>query len=431
MLRASKDRFNKDKDCMPIEADDRFVKRDNSKCINCSRCIRVCKNFQNVGVLGVNGRGFSSFVGCAFGKGLDSTACISCGQCVANCPTGALIEVSKLDEIKQKIADKNVHCVIATAPSVRVAIGEGFGLPSGTNAQGKMVAALRKLGFDKVFDLNLGADFTIMEEGAELLERVKAGRNLPQFTSCCPAWINYMELVHPELMPNVSTAKSPMGMFAALIKSYYAKKMGISPKNIYCAMLMPCIAKMSEIARDGVQDVDVILTTRTAVRFMKEEGIDFEHLPDEKYDDPMSLSSGAGLIFGTSGGVAESALRMLKGKLPREIKTVVVSGIANAEKVIQDVKSGKAEYDFIEIMACEGGCVNGGGQPSHTGEIQDNRGNARKRAKTIYTMDKNNKIRKCDDNPVIKQIYKEFLICPNSSLAKKLLHTKFTFSREF
>jgi NADP-reducing hydrogenase subunit HndD len=402
-----------------------YIKRDNAKCINCGRCIRVCKNFQAVGVLGMNGRGFPAEVGCAFGKGLDSTACVSCGQCVANCPTGALIEVSNLEELRNKLNDKDTHCVIATAPSTRVAIGEGFGLPSGTNVQGKMVASLKKIGFDKVFDLDLGADFTIMEEGAELLERVRTGKNLPQFTSCCPAWVNYVEAVHPELIPNMSAAKSPMGMFAALVKTYYAEKQNIDPKKIYCVMLMPCIAKMSEIARDGVKDVDLILTTRTAIRFIKEQGIDFEHLEDMPYDDPLSMSSGAGLIFGTTGGVAEAALRSVGGKMPREIKTVVVSGLANAEKVIQDIKAGRADYDFIEVMACPGGCVNGGGQPSHTGEIQDNRGNAALRSKTLYNMDKYHSLRKSDDNPTIKKIYAEFLGTPGSPLARKLLHTKF------
>jgi NADP-reducing hydrogenase subunit HndD len=456
--------YPKDKEYVHPITEGRYIQRNNNKCINCGRCIRVCKNFQQVGVIATNGRGFTSDIGCAFGRGLGSTNCIACGQCVANCPTGALCEVSHLDELKQKLEDPNVYAVVATAPSTRVALGEGFGLPAGTNVQGKMVAALRRLGFNKVFDLDLGADFTIMEEGAEFLGRLKTGKNLPQFTSCCPAWINYVMKVHPELKPNISSAKSPMGMFGALVKTYYAKKAGIDPKNIYCVMLMPCIAKQSE--RDRLQgllnssagaaccDIDLVVSSRSLMQLINEKWIDFAHLPDEEYDDPMSLSSGAGLIFGTTGGVAEAAIRTvselyLKKRMDdkdiefkavrdgkgvkeaevdlgdRKVKIAVVSGIANAEKVICDIKDGKKQYDFIEVMACPGGCVNGGGQPVHCGDIQDNRGNARVRADTLYKMDKYNVLRRSHENPAVKQIYKEFLGEPNSEIAHKLLHTKY------
>lgn len=422
---ASKATFAPSKKLTPVRVDQKHIVRDNAKCIQCGRCVRVCQNSQQVGVLGTLGRGFNSEIGCAFGEGLQTTKCISCGQCVLNCPTGALIENADLPTLLQKLQDPQLHCIVATAPSVRVALGEGFGLPAGTNVQGKMVAGLRKLGFAKVFDLDFAADLTIRQEGHELLERLRTGKNLPQFTSCCPGWINYVEQTHPELLPHLSTAKSPMGMFAAVAKSYYAKKMGLDPKKIYLVMLMPCIAKYDEITRDAVQDVDLVLTTRVAIRLFKEQGIDLANLADEAFDDPLSLSSGAGLMFGTSGGVCEAALRDIGDQLPRPIKSIVVSGIANAEKLIQDLQSGKVQYDFIEVMACPGGCVNGGGQPSDTSLIQDNRGLAAKRAATIKKMDKYNTLRKAGDNPAIQQLYAEFLGSPDSKLAKQLLHTKF------
>lgn len=422
---AEKNAYQPSRPLTPIAKDQKHIVRDNSKCIRCGRCVKVCHDMQQVGVLGTLGRGFDGEIGCAFGQGLDTTKCISCGQCVANCPTGALVENSNLPLLMQKLNDPQIHCIIATAPSVRVAIGEGFGLPSGTNVQGKMVAALRRAGFDKVFDLDFGADLTVMQEGAELLERLRSGKNLPQFTSCCPGWVNYVEQVHPELIPHLSTAKSPMGMFGAVAKTYYAKKMGIDPKQIFVVMLMPCIAKCDEITRDDVKDVDLVLTTRVAIRFLKQQGIDLAALPEETYDNPLSLSSGAGLIFGTSGGVCEATMRTIKDQLPRSIKGIVVSGIANAEKLIQKIQAGKVKYDFIEVMACPGGCVNGGGQPSDTSLIQDNRGNAKKRAATIKGMDRYNDMRKSSDNPAIKQLYQEFLGAPDSQLAQQLLHTRF------
>ncbi len=410
---------------LPAPVTSNHITRDNAKCIKCGRCVRVCKNFQQVGVLGTNGRGFTGEIGCAFGGDLATTKCIACGQCVANCPTGALSETADLPTLLQKLNDPAVHCIVATAPSIRVALGEAFGFKPGTNVQGKMVAALRRLGFAKVFDLDFAADLTIMQEGAELLERLHTGQNLPQFTSCCPGWVNYVEQSHPELIPHLSTAKSPMGMFGAIAKSYYAQKMGLKPEQIYLVALMPCITKMDEITRDDIKDVDLVLTTRVVIRLLKQQGIDMAKMPDELFDDPLSLSSGAGLRFGTSGGVCEAALRNLQDQLPRPVKSVVVSGIANAEKLLQQIKAGTVHYDFIEVMACPGGCVNGGGQPSDQSLIQDNRGNAKKRAATIKRLDKYNTLRKASDNPAIKQLYAEFLGDPASKLAQQLLHTKF------
>lgn len=410
---------------LPAIRTSNHIVRDNAKCIKCGRCLRVCKKMQQVGVLGTNGRGFNSEIGCAFGADLASTKCIACGQCVANCPTGALSEAVDLSALVAKLHDPTLHCIVAVAPSVRVALGEGFDLRPGTNVQGKMVAALRCLGFAKVFDLDFAADLTIMQEGAELLTRLRTGQNLPQFTSCCPGWVNYVEQVHPELIPHLSTAKSPMGMFGAVAKSYYAQKMGLKPEQIYLVALMPCVAKIDEINRDGIKDVDQVLTTRTLIRLLKQQGINLPALPDEQFDDPLSLSSGAGLLFGTSGGVCAAALRNIGDQLPRPIKTVVVSGIANAEKLLQQIAKGTAAYDFIEVMACPGGCVNGGGQPSDRSLIQDNRGNAQKRAATIKRMDKYQTLRKASDNPAIKQLYQTYLGNPDSERAQQLLHTKF------
>lgn len=408
-----------------VEKNPKHIVRDNAKCIRCGRCIKVCQEMQQVGVLGTLGRGFEGQIGCAFGESLSTTNCISCGQCVANCPTGALVEASNLPLLIEKLRDPQIHCVVATAPSVRVALGEGFGLPSGTNVQGKMVSALRRAGFDKVFDLDFAADLTVMQEGAELLGRLRSGKNLPQFTSCCPGWVNYVEQVHPELIPHLSTAKSPMGMLGAVIKSYYAQKFNLDPQKIFTVMLMPCIAKCDEITRDDIQDVDMVLTTRVAIQFLKQQGIDLAQMPDSEFDNPLALSSGAGLMFGTSGGVCEATLRTLQDQLPRPLKSIVVSGIANAEKLIQQIKAGQADYDFIEVMACVGGCVNGGGQPCDTGLIQDNRGNAQKRAETIKQMDRYQSLRKSSDNPAIQQLYREFLGSPDSKLAEELLHTRF------
>jgi len=486
----------KSNDVGRIDQANNYVRRNPNKCILCGRCVKVCAVHQEVGVLATNGRGFNAHIGVAWDKELGTVPCITCGQCVANCPTAALEEVDH-DEIlnlsnqdkkgkggkkgkdnaeskmslKQKLADPNIHVIVATAPSTRVAIGEAFGLPSGTNCEGKMVASLKRLGFDRVFDLNLAADFTIMEEGTELLAKIKNRKGTgieTQFTSCCPGWINYVQMMHPDLLNNVSTTKSPQQIFGALAKTYYANKVGIDPKNIFVVMLMPCIAKSSEANRDGInhsdefKDVDMSITVKQYARMVREAGIDFAKLSEEQYDNPMGLSSGAGLIFGTTGGVSEAALRTISEKmlgrrlecvnfnnirgmagikvaevpeitdsLGNPIRVVVVSGIANAERIIQEVKSGKENYHFVEVMACPGGCVNGGGMPVHNDIIQDNFANARKRATTMYNMDQYNNLRRSHDNPVVKKIYEEFLGEPNGELAHKLLHTTYKTRKKY
>jgi len=456
-------RFERNKEFTAQDEGMSYIRRYNDKCILCGRCVRVCSIAQEVGVLAVNGRGFNSEIGCSWDKPLETVPCITCGQCVANCPTAALVEVDNLPLLKKKLADPGIHVVIATAPSVRVALGDGFGMKKGENVEGKMVAALKRMGFDRVFDLDLAADFTIMEEGTEFLKRLEnPAAKLPMLTSCCPGWINYALMFHPELIENISTTKSPMQIFGALIKSYYAEKEGIAPEKIFTVMLMPCIAKESEAHREGINstkkyaDVDMTMTVRQAIRLIKEFKINFAALPDNRFDDPLGLSTGAGLIFGTTGGVMEAALRTLsekilgkrmdnidfvavrgekgtkvaeipelKDKQGRNINVAVVSGISNAEKLLQEIKRGEKFYHFVEIMACLGGCVNGGGMPVHDGDIQNNFGNSIQRAKTLYHMDKYNELRRSHENPVIEQVYSEYLGEPNSEKAHHLLHTKY------
>ena len=364
--------------------------RDNSKCILCRRCSAVCEKVQGIGVIGANERGFATFIGSAFDMGLGETSCVSCGQCIAVCPTGALTEKDCTDEVFAAIADPTKHVVVQTAPAVRAALGEAFGLPIGTNVEGKMVAALRRLGFDKVFDTNFGADLTIMEEAHEFLERVKNGGVLPMITSCSPGWIKYCEHYFPDMTENLSSCKSPQQMFGAIVKSYYAEKMGWDPKDIVSVSVMPCTAKKFEIGRDdeaanGVPDVDFSLTTRELARMIERTGMQFLSLPDEEYDMPLGMDTGAAVIFGATGGVMEAALRTAVETLTGEelpsvdfkevrgtegikeatyhvagmdVKIAVASGLKNAKELLEKVKSGEATYHFIEIMGCPGGCVN-------------------------------------------------------------------------
>ncbi len=450
-------RFDGAKPTYEIDESAAHMIRDNNKCILCRRCVAVCEKTQGIGVIGPNNRGFISHIGSAFDLGLGDTACVSCGQCIAVCPTGALAEKDFTTEVFEAIADPTKHVVVQTAPAVRAALGEMFGMPIGTDVEGKMAAALRRLGFDKVFDTNFSADLTIMEEAHEFLDRVKNGGKLPLITSCSPGWVKYCEHYFPELTDNLSSCKSPQQMFGAITKSYYAEKMGIDPKDIVCVSVMPCTAKKFEIGRDdqdanGVPDVDIAITTRELGRMIERAGIQFNSLPDEKFDEPLGIYTGAGVIFGATGGVMEAALRTAVETLTGEelpdvdfvdvrgtagikektyevagmqVKVAVASGLANAKELLKKVESGEADYQFIEIMGCPGGCVNGGGQPQQPGYVRNTVDIRAKRAQVLYDLDKNAPIRKSHENPAIKALYAEYLGEPGSEKAHHLLHTTY------
>ena len=443
----------------PSEIDDSAVHmfRDNSKCILCRRCVAVCEKVQGIGVIGPNQRGFATNIGSAFEMGLGETSCVSCGQCIAVCPTGALYEKSCIDDVLAAIYDPNKHVIVQTAPAVRAGLGEEFGYPIGTDVQGKMAAALRRIGFDKVFDTNFGADLTIMEEAHEFIDRVQNGGVLPMITSCSPGWVKYCEHYFPDMTENLSSCKSPQQMFGAIAKSYYAEKMGIDPKDIVSVSVMPCTAKKFEIGRPdedatGYPDVDYSMTTRELARMIKKLGIRFRDLPDEEFDVPLGIGTGAAVIFGATGGVMEAALRTavetLTGEeLPNvdftqvrgtegikeaayqvagmEVKVAVASGLANARKLLNMVKNGEAQYHFIEIMGCPGGCVNGGGQPQQPGHVRNTTDIRALRASVLYQLDEKNAIRKSHENPAIKELYDTFLGKPGSSKAHHLLHTSY------
>lgn len=431
--------------------------RDNNKCILCRRCSAVCEKVQGIGVIGANERGFKTNIGCAFEAGLGETSCVSCGQCIAVCPTGAISEKDNTADVWKALADSSKHVIVQTAPAVRAAIAEEFGNPIGTNGEGRMVAALRRLGFAKVFDTDFAADLTIMEEANEFLDRVKNGGKLPMITSCSPGWIKYCEHYFPDMTENLSSCKSPMQMFGAIAKTYYAEKMGIDPKDIVMVAVMPCTAKKFEIGRDdedaaGVPDVDISITTRELARMIKQAGIKFNELPEETFDNPLGESTGAAVIFGATGGVMEAALRTavetLTGEeLPSvdfvdvrgtqgiktktynvagmEIKVAVASGLANAKELLEKVKSGEEFYHFIEIMGCPGGCVNGGGQPQQPASVRNTADIRAIRASVLYNLDEKMPIRKSHENPSIKKLYEEFLEKPGSHKAHEILHTSY------
>ncbi len=444
------------KNTYAIDASASHMYRDNEKCILCRRCVAVCEKNQGVGVIGANARGFDTHIGCAFEMPLGDVSCISCGQCITVCPTGAIAERDDTQKVLDAINDPSKHVIVQTAPAVRVGLGEEFGYEMGTVVTGKLVAALRALGFDKVFDTNFSADLTIMEEATEFLGRYTKKENLPLITSCSPGWIKFCETYYPEFIPNLSSCKSPQGMFGAVAKTYYAEKMGIDPKDIYVVSVMPCTAKKFEAERldhtavEGLADIDAVITVRELARMIKKAGILFNQLADEEYDAPFGLGSGAGTIFGATGGVMEAALRTAYETLTgeelanlefnevrgvegikeatytiagNEIRVAVTSGTANAKKLLEMIKSGEKSYDFIEVMACPGGCVNGGGQPIQPASVHNNEDIRAKRAAGLYNDDKNLPVRKSHLNPDVKAIYAEYFGEPNSHKAHEILHT--------
>lgn len=430
--------------------------RDNGKCILCRRCVAACQA-QHISVIGANARGFDTHIGSAFERPLDSVACVSCGQCIVNCPTGAIYEKDDTAKVLEAINDPEKFVVVHTAPSIRVTLGECFGMHIGTNVQGKMVAALRRLGFDKVFDTDFGADLTIVEEANEFLGRVQNGGVLPMITSCSPGWIKYCEHYYPDMLDHLSTCKSPQQMSGAIIKTWYAEKMGIDPKDIVVVGIMPCTAKKFETKRDdqaasGYPDVDYSLTTRELGRMIESAGIYFKHLPDEEFDNPLGDSTGAAVIFGATGGVMEAALRTAVEKLSgeelksldftevrgtdgikeasytvngMEVKVCVVSGLANANTIMEKVKNGTADYHFIEIMGCPGGCVNGGGQPIQHAVVRNFVDLKARRAAALYEADKDMPLRKSHESEAVKRLYAEFLGEPGSHKAHEVLHTSY------
>lgn len=433
------------------------IVRDASKCIMCKRCVATCKNIQNISAIDVAGRGFESRIAPAGDKSLNDVNCTFCGQCIEACPVGALKEKDDTQRVWRKIRDKNTYTVVQVAPAVRVALGEEFGMPIGTNVKGKMVTALRKIGFDKVFDTNTGADFTIVEEASEFINRLTNNETLPMITSCSPGWVKFIEMNYPELLGNLSSCKSPHQMFGAILKSYYAEKEKIDAMKMFVASVMPCVAKKFERTReemknDGLDNVDAVITTRELARMIKQANIDFNNLEETEFDNPMGEATGAAAIFGTTGGVMEAALRTayeaITGKElkkvdfeevrgaqgikrasitidGKEIKVVVAHGLSNARKILDEIKAGKADYQFVEIMACPGGCIMGGGQPIVSSKKRMDIDVRKLRAEALYTIDKESTLRKSHENPVVIKIYKDYLGDIGGHKAHELLHTHY------
>lgn len=447
-----------EKERLPIDDMSASIVRDPNKCVLCRRCVSVCKNVQTVGVIDTMERGFRTVVASPFGKSLAETPCVNCGQCISVCPVGALYEKPEIKQVWNAIADPEKYVIFQTAPAVRMSIGEAFGMPIGSRPTGKMVSAIRRLGADKVFDTDTAADLTIMEEGTELLNRIKNGGKLPLITSCSPGWIKFCEHNFPDFLDNLSSCKSPHEMFGAVLKTYYAKKMDIDPAKIFVVSVMPCTAKKFEANREemknssGYVDVDAVITTRELSRMIKEAGIDFNSLPDTDFDDPMGNASGAGVIFGATGGVMEAALRtvadILTGKdnvdieytavrgiegikeaevevAGKKIRLAVASGLGNARKLLNSIRAGEKTYDFIEIMACPGGCVNGGGQIIQPASVRNWTDLRVERAKATYDEDASLPIRKSHKNPVITALYDEYYGEPGSHKAHEDLHTHY------
>ncbi len=445
-------RYVGDKKDHAIDISSASMERDPAKCILCGRCTRTCNEVQKVGAIDFTNRGFQSNVTTPFNKGLNISDCILCGQCILVCPTAALREKSNSKMVFDAINDKRKFVVVQVAPAVRASLGEEYNMPLGTNVTGQMVTGLRRLGFKKVFDTNFAADLTIMEEGTELIDRVSNKGTLPMFTSCCPGWVKYIEQNRPQLLKHVSSCKSPHEMEGAILKSYYAKKMGLDPKDIFVVSIMPCTVKKfesdrPELSQEKMADVDAVLTTRELVRMFKMAGIDFNDLPEDEFDNPLGESTGAAAIFGTSGGVMEAALRTAYKVMTGEelvsmelddirgfsgvkeasikvndldVNVAVVNGIGNVDQVLDEIEAGTSKYHFIEVMACPGGCINGGGQPIHQKPEK-----VRKRVSVLYDIDKNAKNRRSHENEAVQKIYDEFFEKPNSHKSHELLHTSY------